>query len=225
MICISIENYRLRPCPVNNKMTEQFPKYPSTSLTHISLVCPCTSYQISNFCWHREFLWMQIFFRSANSDLYLPMMSFNWPDLTNTPHLDTTARVILSSRSLPCIVCHVTALQCSLVRLMSEYSPANLRRHKNHRLENKGFWAWILNFVRIFRQFWCTLDRLLYVFAWQAGISPITRRLSWNHPTQTQEQRNRVETSKIHEDWWILPVPLLLLYFCHQLDKNSECTT
>ena len=45
MICISIENYRLRPGPVNNKMTEQFPKYPSTSLTHISLVCV---YFISN---------------------------------------------------------------------------------------------------------------------------------------------------------------------------------
>ena len=26
MICISIENYRLRPCPVNNEMTEQFSK-------------------------------------------------------------------------------------------------------------------------------------------------------------------------------------------------------
>ena len=37
MICISIENYRIRSWLVNNKMNEIFSKYPSSCLTHISL--------------------------------------------------------------------------------------------------------------------------------------------------------------------------------------------
>lgn len=66
MICISIENYSLRFCPVNNKMNEQFPKYPSTSLTHISLDL---RFQMSNFLLTPyKFLWMQILFRSANPE-------------------------------------------------------------------------------------------------------------------------------------------------------------
>ena len=164
MICISIENYSLRFCPVNNKMNEQFPKYPSTSLTHISLDF---RFQMSNFLLTPyKFLWMQILFRSANPERDWPMISFNWLDLTNPPHL-YTARVILllSPSSRHCLSYLRTAVCSPLQSCQTNVRPQNQRRHKNLRLENKGFWAWILNFVQIFRQFWCTLDRVLYVFA------------------------------------------------------------
>ena len=121
-----------------------------------------------------NFFGCKYFSALLTSDSDWPMIRWNWRELTNKCHLDTSPLLRVAA------VLQSPAL-CSLVRLMSDCLPANPRLHKNYLLENKGFWAWILNFVQSFRQFWCTLAWVLYVFAWISAITLV--RPSRNLPT------------------------------------------